>query len=295
MPDRKEIEFKTIDGLTLRGTLYPAQELGPGIILTPGFNCTKEMFVPDVATYFQRAGLTALAYDPRTTGSSDGTPRNDIDPTKQVGDYSDALTYLSEHPLVDPKKIVFWGFSFGATVTLCSAALDHRASAVIAVCPLTKFAHVPEKLPKVLAKAIQDRVSQVKGNPPYYIPMLTEQGENPAGFGIGIERDNYRLLTGAKETIAPTFENRTTIQTYHRLFSWHPFELWKYLAPTPAMFLVPGTDVVSPADLQLQYFQGLREPKFVHVEPGRGHMNILTGDSFPKLMDIQIAFIKGHV
>ncbi|KAI9658403.1 MAG: hypothetical protein M1821_002536 [Bathelium mastoideum] len=292
---REDVSFSTIDGLTLRGTLYPAGKHGPAVILTPGFNCTKDMFIPDVALYFQQAGFTALSYDPRGIGSSDGKPRNDIDPTKQVEDYSDALTFLSEQAFVDPTKIIFWGFSFGATVTLCSAALDRRAKAVIAVCPLTKFEYTEEKRPKVLAKAIQDRISQTKGNSPFYIPMLTEQGENPAGFGVGVEKDNYRLLTGAKETIAPTFENRTTIQTYYRLFAWQPFDLWKHLSPTPVMFLVPGNDVVSPPELQQQHFEGLAEPKSLYIEPDKGHMDILSGESFSRLMEIQITFIKSHL
>ena len=38
MLPREEVEFKSIDGLTLRGTLYPAARdtPGPGVILAPG-------------------------------------------------------------------------------------------------------------------------------------------------------------------------------------------------------------------------------------------------------------------
>jgi len=32
----EHVEFKTVDGLTLRGNLYPARERGPAIILNPG-------------------------------------------------------------------------------------------------------------------------------------------------------------------------------------------------------------------------------------------------------------------
>ena len=33
---RDDIEFKTLDGITLRGWLYPAEKRGPGIILSAG-------------------------------------------------------------------------------------------------------------------------------------------------------------------------------------------------------------------------------------------------------------------
>ena len=36
LPRHEEIEFKTIDGLTLRGWLYPAASKGPAVIMTPG-------------------------------------------------------------------------------------------------------------------------------------------------------------------------------------------------------------------------------------------------------------------
>lgn len=35
-PLREDIEFKTLDGITLRGWLYPAEKRGPGIILSAG-------------------------------------------------------------------------------------------------------------------------------------------------------------------------------------------------------------------------------------------------------------------
>ena len=247
--------------------------------------------MPDVARSIQRANLTALVYDPRTTGLSDGTPRNDINPMKQIEDCSDALTYLSSLPVVDPHKIVFWGFSFGATVSLCAASLDKRAKAVIAVCPMTEFEHDSQKLPRVLAKSIQDRASQISGNPPYYVPMLTAQGENPAGFGIGIEKDNYGLLVDTKEKIAPTFENRTTIQTYYKLVMWQPCPLWKYLSPTPVLFVVPELDRLCPLEKQLHCFEMLSEPKKCHIEPGKGHMDVLSGPNSDTLMSLQIDFI----
>jgi len=35
-PHHEDVEFKTIDGLTLRGWLYPAASKGPAVVMTPG-------------------------------------------------------------------------------------------------------------------------------------------------------------------------------------------------------------------------------------------------------------------
>lgn len=248
--------------------------------------------MPDVASYLQSKGFTALTYDPRSTGASGGVPRNNIDPMAQVEDYSDALTFLAQQPSVDPTRIAFWGFSFAGAVSLCAAALDRRAKAVIAICPLTRFEYTPELLPKVLSKVMKDRESQLQGNSPFYFPMLDENGENAAGFGLGVEKENYALLLNAKREIAPTFELQTTVQTYYKLFMWQPFTLWRHITPTPMLMVVPGKDKVSPTELQIQHFHSMPEPKTLHIEADRGHMDVLSGDSFPRLMDMQIEFLK---
>lgn len=36
MASAEDVEFKTIDGITLRGRIYPAKALGPGIVISPG-------------------------------------------------------------------------------------------------------------------------------------------------------------------------------------------------------------------------------------------------------------------
>ncbi|KAI4906243.1 hypothetical protein J4E90_010716 [Alternaria incomplexa] len=192
--DIQEVEFKTIDGLTLRGDLYNAavsSGKGPAVIITPGFNCVKEMFVPDVAEQFQKNGITALIYDPRTLGLSDGLPRNDIDPARQVSDYSDAVTFVKSLPNVDPSRIGIWGMSFSGVIALSATALDPRIRFCIAICPLLNLEYEASKFPKVLAKVQQDRESQLTGNKPLYVPVLTAEGKNPAGMGLGADKEEF--------------------------------------------------------------------------------------------------------
>lgn len=255
------------------------------------FNCVKEMFVPEVAEQFQLAGITALIYDPRSTGSSDGTPRNEIDPMKQVEDYSDAMTFMSSLPNVDSNRIAFWGMSFSATVALCAAAMDKRAKLIIAVCPLLSFEYSRDKFSQVLAKTMKDRESQVNGNPPFYLPVLTEKGENPAGFGIGADKEGFQYIVGAKERVAPAHENRTTIQSYYKMVAWQPAGLMKYVTPTPVIFIIPELDKISPPEGQLAVFEEMTEPKRKHIALGKGHLNVLSGEDFPFLMKLQIDFM----
>ena len=148
------------------------------------------MFVPEVAEQFQKANMTALIYDPRSLGLSDGEPRNEVDPIKQISDYSDALTYLTTLPIVDKDAIFFWGQSFAGCVALCAAALDKRAKACISICPLLDFSLTPTTFPRILSKSMKDRESRVAGNDPMYLPVLTADGRNPAGSESVLTRRN---------------------------------------------------------------------------------------------------------
>ena len=78
---RRDIEFKTEDGVTLRGWHYPATGASgpaPMVIMAHGFSATREIHLAGFAEVFQAAGLGVLVYDDRNLGVSDGAPRGHI-------------------------------------------------------------------------------------------------------------------------------------------------------------------------------------------------------------------------
>ncbi|KAI3391507.1 hypothetical protein diail_7205 [Diaporthe ilicicola] len=296
--EKREIEFKTVDGLTLRGDLYPAQgyaEKGPAIVITPGFNCVKEMFVPEIAEQFQKANITAIVYDPRTLGLSDGLPRNDIDPARQVSDYSDAVTFARSLPNVDPSMVGIWGMSFSGVIALSAAALDPRIRFCIAICPLLNLEYEETVFKKVLAKLQRDRESQLAGNPPLYVPVLTAEGKNPAGMGMGADKEEFDYMVNAKMRGAPRHENHTTFQSYYKIKLWQPQSIIRYLDKTPVMMVVPELDQISPPKAQIKLHSTFPEPKLLHIAPGKKHLNVLSGEDFPLIADLQSGFIKDIV
>ncbi|KAF3490688.1 uncharacterized protein GIQ15_00205 [Arthroderma uncinatum] len=291
MKSREDVEIKTLDGLVLRGYLFSGAPRSPAIIMTPGFNIVKETIIDDVAEHFHAAGFTVLSYDPRSVGASDGTPRNEIHPTKNMEDYYDALTFLKGQPSVDPGRIAFWGYSFSGMVALCSAALDKRAKAVIAVSPLTIWEFT--KWRQVLTKSMKDRESRLSGNKPVYLPMLTDSGEQPAGFGTGFINENVHDIIARAVEVQPTFRPDTTLSSYYHIAAFKPFELMRFVSPTPVMVVNGSDDLISPTQLQrsLVYdvFQGQKQLLTV---PNKGHMDILSGQDSIKVFDAQVAFLR---
>ncbi|ETS75486.1 hypothetical protein PFICI_12430 [Pestalotiopsis fici W106-1] len=252
---------------------------------------TKEMIVAEVAEYFHAAGFTVLSYDPRCIGASDGTPRNEIQPTRNMEDYHDALTFMRGNPHVDPSRISFWGYSYSAMIALCAAALDKRVKAVIAVAPLTIWEF--SKWGKVLSKAMKDRESCLAGNQPVYVPMLTEEGENPAGFGTGFaDEDIYSMIERAAR-IEPNFVPQTTLRSYYHIAAFKPFGIMPFVSPTPVMVVTPEHDVISPVKLQTtMIYDVLQEPKQRLLVSDRGHMNVLSGHGSAVALDAQIEFLR---
>lgn len=322
----ENVQFRTLDGIYLRGRLYPAAQKGPAVILCPGYNSVLDSFPLAVPEEFQKAGITALLYDPRNTGKSGGFPRNDIDPFKQVEDYSDAFCYLSTLPIVDAKAIAFWGISLSAGIALSAASLDKRIAAVIAVAPVFKFLPVTEKDARRLkTKMIKDRESQLlRGNPPYILPIAESLAEIPFHSHVNANRgdDEEQRKQAEDEQMRQQqqrwkdeaieanqeFDERlihnpygTTIQSYHRMFLFEaiPLSMVKEVWPTPVMFLTPELDQISPPQRQIEVFESLREPKRQAFAPGKEHVHVMNGPDVPGLMKLQIDFlwqaVRGHL
>lgn len=106
-----------------------------------------------------------------------------------------------------------------------------------------------------------------------------------------MDNENFEYIVRAKETVAPAFENRSTIQTYYKMVMWQPMGLMKYVTPTPVIFIVPELDTVSPAKEQISLFETLSHPKKVHTALGKGHLNVLSGEDFPFLMKLQVDWV----
>jgi cephalosporin-C deacetylase-like acetyl esterase len=139
---REDVEFKTSDGVTLRGWFYTSESASgkaPCLVMSHGFTALKEMDLDAFAEYFtSKLPVSALVYDNRGFGASDtapGHPRLEIIPMVQCSDISDAITYAVSRPEVDPDKIGIWGSSYSGGHVLYVGAVDRRVKAVLSQVP----------------------------------------------------------------------------------------------------------------------------------------------------------------
>ena len=136
---REDVQFKSGDGVTLRGWFYtPSGEKEgklPCLVMLHGFSAVKEMDLDKFAEKFaSKLQLNVLVYDNRGFGASDtapGQPQSEIIPYLQISDLQDAITYAQTRLEVDAEKIGIWGSSYSGGHVLYVAAVDRRVKAVI--------------------------------------------------------------------------------------------------------------------------------------------------------------------
>ncbi|KAE8152052.1 Alpha/Beta hydrolase protein [Aspergillus avenaceus] len=291
----EKVEFKTLDGIVLRGHLYPAKQKGPAVIMGSGFNCVKEMFTKRVAVAFQKQNITAFAYDPRSLGESDGLPRNEFDPARMAEDYSDALTFLAKHDVVDSTQVGFWGMSFSGPIALAAAAMDARAAFVIACCPWYNY-FTKERVPEILDRVIKDRVARLNGSDPSTETCWTYTGSPAFNVPVAESRKAFKLCEANMDT-APHYKgiNQITVETLGALARWSPDPLIDTMLTTPVMMIVPERDELAAVPHQIQLFERLKGPKRLHVAHGRDHFDLLAGPGLQARQKLQVDFIRDAV
>ena len=199
---RKDVEFKTQDGVTLRGWHYlPDQRSGkvPTIVMAHGFSAVKEMYLDKFAEVFAEAGLGALVFDNRNFGASGGEPRQEIDPWEQVRDYRDAITFAETLPETDADRIGIWGSSYSGGHVLVVGAIDRRVKCVAGQVPLISGHNNARRLIRAdfwagLHRMFDDdRRNRYAGKPPSMIPVVAGSacafGAANAGFLVMVHRN----------------------------------------------------------------------------------------------------------
>jgi cephalosporin-C deacetylase-like acetyl esterase len=125
---RRDIGFRTEDDVILRGWHYLPDRAGPTptVVMAHGYSAVKEMYLDRFAEAFAEAGIGAVVFDNRNFGASDGEPRQEIDPWRQIRDYRDAITWASGLSEVDAERIGIWGSSYSGAHVLVVGAIDRR-------------------------------------------------------------------------------------------------------------------------------------------------------------------------
>ena len=280
---RKDIEFKTGDGIRLRGWHYlPEKPTGkvPTIVMAHGFSAVKEMYLDRFADAFAAAGLGALVFDNRNFGASEGEPRQEIDPWQQVRDYRDAITFAETLPETDPARIGIWGSSYSGGHVMVVGAIDRRVKCVVAQVPLASGHDNARRLIRadylagVQQMFVDDRRARMAGKPPAMIPVVAEDPAAPSALPTP---DSWKWFTETARSRAPSWKNEVTLRSVEMFTEYEPGSYAGFISPTPLMMVIALGDVLTVADLALEAYERALEPKRLVTLTG-GHFDAYVKD-----------------
>lgn len=296
---RRDIEFRTEDGVKLRGWFYPARGVtgpAPAIVMAHGFSAVKEMYLGDFADFFAEAGIGVLVYDHRNLGDSDGAPRGHIDPRQQIDGYRDAITHVQSMAEVDPARIGIWGSSYSGAHVLVVAAIDRRVKCVVSQVPLVAGLETARRLIrgdhwKALRAGFEaDRAARMRGEPGARIPVAAPEGE-PAALPTA---DTYEFFTEFSRSNSTKWENEVTVHSVELFTEYEPGIHIPRISPTPLLMVAALDDHLTPYDMTATAYETALEPKKFLALPC-GHFQAYTGDMFKMSAPVQRDWFKAHL
>lgn len=131
----EKVHCQSRDGLRLAGWFVSGTN-GATVVLVHGRGGYKDWMLPH-ADYLHKAGFSALLFDYRYRGESEGDAQTLG--AKESWDIQSAVDYLRTRPDVDPERIGVQGNSMGAASAILAASEKPEIKGVIAQIPFTSI------------------------------------------------------------------------------------------------------------------------------------------------------------
>lgn len=281
---REDIEF-TSDGDTVRGWLYwPDEPSGdvPAVVLAGGWCYVRELVMPYYAEAFAAAGIAALVFDYRNLGVSDGEPRQHLDPTAQIRDYQNALSYLERRDGIDADRLGAWGISYSGGHVLVLAATDPRIRAIVSQIPVVdgyrnmRRVHGTMGYRRLWEAILEDR--RLRYDDPakrLYLPHASTDPENElSAWPFPETRTTFAAL---QETEAPLYQNSSTMESVDLLLNYSVAPFVTRIYDTPTLMIVAEGDDLTLWDLEIESYNAIpTTKKQLVVLPHTTHMTLYS-------------------
>jgi cephalosporin-C deacetylase-like acetyl esterase len=281
MVEEFDVEFDVEGNVALRGWLFVPDMPGPrpAITMAHGYAGIREHGLDRFARVFADAGFVVLVHDHRGFGASDGQPRFDVDPWRQIADWRYAISFLESRPAVDADRIGLWGTSYAGGHALVLSATDRRIKAVVAQVPtisgyeqsLRRVA--PDQVAALEASFVVDDRRQFAGEPPATQLIVSADPATPAAYHSqeAVAFYNQPVPEGL------VWENKVTVRSTRAARMYEPGQWVSRVSPTPLLMIVGLTDTVTLTDTGLAAYERALAPKKLVTIPG-GHFDAYLGD-----------------
>jgi len=290
MSNPELVQFQS-EGEQVEAHFYPARGVdgpAPAVVLAGGWCYVKELVQPKYAVGLAEAGISALVFDYRRVGGSEGEPRQHLDPNDQMEDYRNALSYLESRDDVDPGRLGAWGISYSGGHVLILGATDSRVRCVASIVPVIdghanlQRAHGTIGFRRLNEMIRDSRRKLYETGEHSYIPHASEHPERDVvTWPFPASEPLFRWL---QETQGPRYENRATVASTEMLLRYTVMPYLQRLIDTPTLMVVAEGDDHTMWELEVEAFKEILTPKKrLCVVPRSGHHSLYRDEELIQL------------
>lgn len=302
----QKVSFKNRMQINVVGNLYLPKGYDDSkkyaaIVVGHPFGGVKEQTSGLHAQKMAELGYVTLAFDASFYGESGGEPRRIEVPEIRVEDFSAAVDFLSNHPLVDKERIGVIGICGGGCYSVSAAQIDHRIKALATISMYD--------MGRARRQGVGDGMTYEQR-----MATLDEIGrQRTAEFG-GAQRKDIRALPEKVDASTPQYArefleyydnpkrgqhpNSTAYYSYTSLapmMNFFPFVQIETISPRPLLFIA-GEKAVSKYFSEDAYNRAA-EPKELFVVPGATHVDLYDQPQYlavtlPKLNSFFQQYLK---
>jgi pimeloyl-ACP methyl ester carboxylesterase len=275
-------------GLRLHGVVrvpanVPAPERRAAFLVLHGFGGNSEsQNVMQPTRVLDEFGYVTLRFDMRGCGKSEGEFGRIIC-LEQVEDVGNALTFLAEHPAVDPNSIGVIGTSFGGAVAAYAGGINERIAAVIS------------------NGGWGDGERKFRGQHPgpqawaKFTDMLKRGCEHRERTGQSLMVPRYDIVPVPQhvrdnldkqkvEMFTPNHVEMFPAETAQSMFDFRADDVVDKIAPRPLLLIHSANDSVTPTEQSIEMFKRAGQPAELHLFSGLDHF--LFAENNPRVWNV---------
>jgi predicted acyl esterase len=285
---KRELELASeTPGEMIRADLYtPDDGEGPWpvVVMGGGWCYVKELIMPEYAEHFLGVGCAALIFDYRHFGESDGSPRQHIDPWKQIADYRsvvDAISYREDlGAWCDPERIGIWGISYSGGHVLAVGALDWRVKCIVSQIPVIEGwynsmrAHGSVGFRELTALVHEERRARYLSGEHGTLP---HSGDPKTEVVTWPHPETKPVFMKIKDESAPNHEHFSTIASVEGVWAYDMNPYLSRILDTPTMMIVAEGDDLTMWEREIPAFQRIATTKKkLFVQSESTHMTMYS-------------------
>jgi len=293
---RSDVTFQS-GGTRCAAWLYRPAENGGGltpcVVLGHGFSAVRDQRLDAYAERFVRAGLTALVFDYRHFGDSDGEPRQLLDIRRQLEDWRAAIACARTLEAVDPARIAIWGSSFSGGHVMTLAAGDPSLAAAVSqvafadgLSTLPSPAGIGQAL-RLTREGLRDQFAALRGQPPRMVAVAGPPGSKSV-------MNTPDAMPGFQAITPPgsTWRNEVAARIALHVGRYRPARQAGKIR-CPILFCVADNDQLTPPRPVLE--AAGKAPRAEVKRYPIGHFDIYVGEWFERAVTDQTDFLTRHL